>query len=76
MIKDGVSPQKIRGNLHLWAMRWVRARESWQYQELLEWFLNVYWDFNPAAYATGLLIRAIKKNSNHHQVQVLPSSGF
>ena len=33
--------------------------QSWQYQELLEWFLNVCWDLKPAAYAAGLFYKAI-----------------
>ncbi len=28
-------------------MWWARSTQSWQYQELLEWFLNVCWDFSP-----------------------------
>ncbi len=73
MVTDGVSPQKIRRYLHLWASWWVRTTESWQYQELLEWFLNVCWDFDPAAYAAGLLHRAINTTSRY--VQVLSNSG-
>lgn len=61
MVKDGVSPKRIRRYLHLWGAWWVRTSESWQYQELFEWFLNVCWDRNPAAYAAGLLHQAIKK---------------
>ena len=47
----------------------------WEYQELLEWFLKVCWDFNPAAYAAGLLQHAINK-SYHETVLVLPTLGF
>ena len=47
MVIDGVSPHRIRSYLHRWAMWWVRTTQSWQYQELIEWFLNVCWDFTP-----------------------------
>ncbi|WP_173237604.1 hypothetical protein [Legionella antarctica] len=42
-------------------MWWVRTTESWQYQDLLEWFLKVCWDFSPAVYVAGLLKHAINK---------------
>jgi hypothetical protein len=76
MVSDGVSPQKIRRYLHQWAIWWVRTSEHWQYQELLKWFLNLCWDFSPAAYAAGLLHHAIKKDCNHYQALVPPISGF
>lgn len=53
--------------LHLWCMWWVRTTESWGYQELFEWFLDVCWDFKPATYAAGLLHHALVKTS---QVQI------
>lgn len=77
MVSDGVSPQRIRSYLHQWAMWWVRTTESWHYQKLHVWFLNVCWDFNPAAYAAGLLHNAIRKyGTNHYQARVLLTSGF
>lgn len=71
MVIDGVSPQRIRSYLHRWSMWWVRSSQSWQYQELLEWFLNVCWDFSPAAYAAGLLHHAIKKSKNYEHAPSL-----
>jgi len=41
-------------------MWWVRTSQSWRYPEILVWFLEACWDFSPAAYAAGLLQRAIK----------------
>ncbi len=55
MVNSGVSLRRIRSYLHRWTMWWVRTSQHWQYQELLEWFLQVCWNFNPAAYAAGLL---------------------
>lgn len=69
MVIDGLSARRIRNYLHRWVTWWVRTT-GWQYPDLLEWFLQVCWDFNPAAYAAGLL---------HHvtlpptPAQVLPS---
>jgi hypothetical protein len=59
---DGVSPQRIRNYLHRWTAWWVSTVPGWQYQELLEWFLLCCWDFNPAAFAAGLLHHAIKEH--------------
>ena len=57
-----------------WSTWWVGTAQSWQYQELLEWFLNVCWDLKPAAYAAGLLHHAMIKTANHDAVT--PSPGF
>ena len=72
MVIDGLSARRIRRYLHRWAMWWVRASKSWQYQELLAWFLQACWDLNPVAYAAGLLQHAIKKA----YVPVLSAVGF
>ena len=61
MVIDGLSARRIRIYLHCWALWWVRTSQSWQYQELLKWFLEVCWDIGPAAYAAGLLQQAIKR---------------
>jgi hypothetical protein len=75
MVNDGVSPRRIRNYLHYWAFWWVRTSQSWDYQRVLEWFLNECWDFMPAAYAAGLLQHAIIKPSQDHAL-VLSASGF
>jgi hypothetical protein len=74
MVNSGVSPCRIRSYLHRWSTWWVGTAQSWQYQELLEWFLNVCWDLKPAAYAAGLLHHAMIKTANHDSVT--PSPGF
>ena len=58
-----------------WVMWWLRTSESWQYQELLEWFLNVCWDCSPASIAAGLIQRAINVIAQD-ATMVLPTSGF
>ena len=65
MVIDGLSARRIRSYLHRWAMWWVRTTESWQYHELLEWFLNVCWDSNPAVYAAALLQTATNEIQDH-----------
>ena len=60
MVIDGLSARRIRAYLHRWALWWMRTSQSWQYQELLEWFLEVCWDIAPAAYAAGLVRQPIK----------------
>ena len=74
MVNSGVSPCRIRSYLHRWSTWWVGTAQSWQYQELLEWFLQVCWDLKPAAYAAGLIHHAIMKAANHDSV--MPSPGF
>ena len=69
MVIDGLSARRIRRYLYRWAMWWVRTTESWQYTELLEWFLNVCWDFTPAVYATGLLQTAINDSQDLAQAR-------
>ncbi len=68
MVEDGVSPRKIKDYLQRWVMWWVRTTENWHYHELLEWFLNVCWDFEPTAYAAGLLI--------HEQFKITKDQGL
>ena len=75
MVEDGVSPRKITGYLHRWVMWWVRTTENWHYHELLEWFLNVCWDFEPAAYAARLRTRApFKITKDHGLVTEVPGN--
>ena len=59
MVADGLSAQRIKRYLHRWTLWWVRTSDSWQYEELLEWFLRVCWDEGPAAFAVTLLQRII-----------------
>ncbi len=75
MVIDGMSSQRIRSYLHRWAT-WVRTSEHWEYQELLEWFLNRCWDFKPAAYAAGLLHQHLKKSRNLTSAPGLSASGY
>jgi hypothetical protein len=60
MVKDEVSLPRITNYLHRWGTWWVRTSESWDYQELLRWFINACWDRSPAAgFAAGLLLKAM-----------------
>lgn len=54
MIFDGSSAQCIRSYLHRWARWWVNTSETWQYQELLQRFIDVCWEERVTAYAVGL----------------------
>ena len=76
MVIDGLSAQRIRCYLHRWATWWVRTAQSWQYQDLLGWFLNVCWDITPAAYAAGLLHQSASKAADHDQALALSTIGF
>lgn len=54
MVFDGLSAQRIRNYLHRWVAWWVMTSETWQYQELLRWFIDVCWHVPTAHYAAGL----------------------
>lgn len=62
MVNDGASPRRIRSYLHRWGTWWVRTSETWGYQDLLVWFLEVCRDPVPAAYAAGLYWHDVKKS--------------
>ena len=62
MVNNGVSHQRIRSYLHRWSTWWVRTSETWDYQDLLVWFLEVCRDPVPAAYAAGLYYHDVKKS--------------
>lgn len=54
MVTDGLSAQKIRQYLHRWVTWWAMTSNTWQYQELLRWFIEVCWHEPAAHYAAGL----------------------
>ena len=70
MVIDGVSPCRISSYLYRWSTWWVRTTESWDYQDLLGWFLNACWEPSPAAsFAAGLLDKAKKNQTLSTQVR-------
>ena len=78
MVIDGVSPRRISSYLHRWSTWCVRTTESWDYQDLLGWFLNACWEPSPTAgFAAGLLSKA-KKNQKPSTPSLHPGfeSGF
>ena len=61
MVIDGISSHRIRNYLHRWVAWWAMTSNTWQYQELLQWFLNVCWQGQVAAYAAALYQLYINK---------------
>ena len=61
MIKNGFSTLQIRAYLHRFLLWWQITSETWQYHELIEWFVATCWDVKPTAYAAGLLHRHFSK---------------
>lgn len=55
MVNDGFSTRRIKSYLSRWCSWWVRSSQSWQYQELLGWFLQVCRDFKVVKIAITLL---------------------
>ena len=55
MVNDGFSTQRIKRYLSRWCSWWVRSSQSWQYQELLGWFIHACRDVKVVQIATALL---------------------
>jgi len=55
MVNDGVSLHRIKSYLRRWCSWWVRSSQSWQYQELLGWFLHVCRDSKVVQITIALL---------------------
>ena len=54
MVVDKVSPSKIRNYLHRWSQWWTNSSGTWQYSELLQWFVDTSWTEGVTAYAMTL----------------------
>lgn len=63
MVIDGTSTRRIRNYLDRFVVWWVHTSGTWTYQELLEWFLDVCWQQEIAAYAAGLSQLHLNKSS-------------
>ncbi len=61
MVIDEVSPRRIRNYLYRWVTWWTMTSNTWQYHELLQWFIDVCWEKTVAVYATGLQLRYVKE---------------
>lgn len=61
MVINEVSPRRIGNYLHRWVTWWVRTSDVWQYQELLQWFIDVCWPVHVRDYATSLYQLYINK---------------
>lgn len=54
MVISGLSALKIRNYLHRWLVWWATTSTTWQYQELIQRFIDVCWDESATAYAAAL----------------------
>lgn len=59
MVIDGTSSRRIRNYLHRWVMWWTNTSTTWQYQEILQHFINASWHEQAAAYAIALSFRQL-----------------
>lgn len=55
MVETGFSTHRIRNYLKKWALWWAMTSETWQYEELLKWFVDTCWDLSATAIAVTLL---------------------
>ena len=65
MVATGFSTRQIRSYLHLWTAWWVNTTETWQYIELLDWFVQSCRELPPAAYAEGLRLKELSTLSSN-----------
>jgi hypothetical protein len=63
MVNDGVSLRRIRSYLNRWCTWWVKSSQSWQYEEIMRWFIQVCRDSAAKSIAATLLERAAIKRS-------------
>src|SRR5207247_10702838 len=49
MVIDGTSSCRIRNYLRRWVMWWTMTSNTWEYQELLQRFIDVCWHEQTAA---------------------------
>jgi hypothetical protein len=63
MVIDGVSLGRIRSYLNRWCTWWVKSSQSWQYEEIMRWFIQVCRDSAAKSIAATLLERAAIKHS-------------
>jgi hypothetical protein len=57
MVDTGFYTQRVRSYLRKWALWWATTTSTWQFAELLHWFIESCWELPPAAIAAGLLQR-------------------
>ena len=63
MVIDGISARRIRSYLNRWCTWWVKSSQSWQYEEIMKWFIQVCRDSAAMNIAATLLEQAAIKRS-------------
>ena len=76
MVADEVSPQKIRSYLHLWTRWWAKTIDSWNYHDLLKWFIEVCWHKTASQYAAALLQLHGIRLANHFNTRCIDFSSL
>ncbi len=74
MVIIGLYANRIRRYLHQFLLWWTKTSGTWQYQELISWFVKSCWDIAPAAYAVGLLQRYFNKLHTDASAVVWPAA--
>jgi hypothetical protein len=57
MVADQVSPAKIKRYFVQWARWWTKTANIWDFQTLVEYFINTCWQKEPADIADEVLSR-------------------
>lgn len=64
MVIDEVSLRQIRNYLHRWILWWQNTSDTWQYQELLQRFIDTCWRIDIQGYAAGLYQLHLNESQN------------
>jgi hypothetical protein len=63
MVYDGFSTRRIKSYLRRWAAWWVMTAETWKYEQLLTWFIDLCWDVHATSHAKNLLLTINEKHA-------------
>ena len=64
MVADQVSPAKITRYFVQWARWWVKTANTWDFQTLVEQFINTCWQPETASIAADVLSRYFTELNN------------
>lgn len=64
MVINGISARRIRSYLSRWCSWWVKSSQSWQYKEVMEWFIQSCREAAAKDIATAILRETIKPSDS------------
>ena len=75
MVADQVSPAKIMRYFVQWARWWVKTANTWDFQTLVEQFINTCWQPETASIAAAARSRYFTElNTSSHARRATPAA--